>query len=143
YYNKWHLLIFIGVSIVAFQDAGNMMWPIFAAAHIPHKCRMPALETPLFQNVPQELIYNVFYKDPNGFGCSGVVADMNSGCTALNVSTDALVQEADGLNISLAELLSQPKDKSAVLRAAEWKRCDQMEGYEWMPTEVLDSVVSE
>ena len=68
---------------------------------------------------------------------------MNSGCTALNVSTDALVQEADGLNISLAELLSQPKEKSAVLSAAEWKRCDQMEGYEWMPTEVLDSVVSE
>ena len=81
--------------------------------------------------------------DPNGFGCSGVVGDKNSGCTALNVSMDALALEAEGLNVSLAELLSQPKEKSSVLSVAEWRRCDQMEGYEWMPTEVMDSVVSE
>ncbi|XP_075251992.1 organic anion transporter 3-like isoform X2 [Convolutriloba macropyga] len=143
YCNKWHLLIFIGVAIVAVQDAANMMWPIFAAAHIPHRCRISGLQTLPFQNVPEELINEVFFKDPNAFGCSGVVGDMNSGCTALNVSTDSLVQEAEGLNVSLAELLSQPKEKSQVLSVAEWRRCDQMEGYEWMPTEVMDSVVSE
>ena len=29
---------------MALQDGGNVLWPIFAAAHIPHRCRIPGLE---------------------------------------------------------------------------------------------------
>ena len=44
--------------------------------------------------------------------------------------------------MTLAELLSQP-NMSSVLSGAEFARSEEMFGYEFMPVEALDSVVSE
>ena len=53
--------MFIGVSIVAIQDAGNAIWPIFGAAHIPHRCGLPGLDSEHFTNVSGSLIHSVFF----------------------------------------------------------------------------------
>ena len=55
---------------------------------------------------------------------------------------DDVISEAEDLNVTLAELLSQP-NMSSVLSGAEFARCEEMFGYEFMPVEALDSVVSE
>ncbi|XP_075258685.1 solute carrier family 22 member 13-like isoform X2 [Convolutriloba macropyga] len=143
YRNKWHLIIFTGIIIVSLQDGGNIMWPVFGAAHIPHKCRIPGLDHPAFRDVPPNLIETTFYDDPGKFGCKGVTADNQNGCTALNLDPKELIDEASLRNISLSQLLSAGPHQSEAIGKAEFKRCDEMNGYEFMPVDVEDSVASE
>ncbi|XP_063729044.1 solute carrier family 22 member 13-like [Symsagittifera roscoffensis] len=142
YLNWWHSLMFMGVIIVSLQDGGNLIWPVFGAAHIPHKCKVPGLDHPQFNQTPQALIFGTFFNDPDKFGCKGVGSENDNGCSALNADPIALIREAELMDKSVTELLREP-GQSEVLSEAKYSQCDEMHGYEFMPDNVEDSVVSE
>ena len=54
-------MILLGVCIVTIQDGGNMIWSVFGAAHIPHRCLIPGLDSPPFANISPSVIHEVFY----------------------------------------------------------------------------------
>ncbi|XP_075243412.1 solute carrier family 22 member 13-like [Convolutriloba macropyga] len=143
YKNRWHLFILFGVGMVVIQDGGNMLWSVFAAAHIPHRCWIPGLGEGEFATVPPEVIDQVFFTDPNSFGCKGVPADRERGCTALDTNPVLLLEESQSLNLTLAQLLTSHRNMSRQLITSEYKRCDQMKGFEFMPNEIEDSATKE
>ena len=69
-------------------------------------------------------------------------SDNDNGCSALNADPIALIQEAELMDKSVTELLREP-GQSEVLSEAKYSQCDEMYGYEFMPDNVEDSVVSE
>ncbi|XP_063719066.1 solute carrier family 22 member 16-like isoform X2 [Symsagittifera roscoffensis] len=144
YKNRWHMWIFIGLFMVGMQGGGGMEWGAFALKHIRHRCSIPGLdELTLQHNVTNDTIYATFYNDSDKYGCWSRSTDYNNGCTALDADPKLLIEEAANKSVTVNELMMGNPNDSVVLSAATYRKCEEMDGFEWLPHTVQNSVFSQ